>query len=359
MSLRRFLLTVSTVLLATGFPCVVFGAPQDLPIRGLHLMAPSPDDVPLLVDFIEKDLAKEGVNTLILEINYQFEFTRYPQLRGDKALSRDQVKSIVTACKKAGIELIPQFNCVGHQSWAKNTFPLLTEFPEFDETPGKYPENEGIYCRSWCVRHEKVNEVVHPLLEELAEAFEATSFHIGMDEVFLLGEDDCPRCRGRSKAELFAQAVNGLHEFLSTRGIKVWMWGDRFLDGNVTGIGEWEAATNDTALAIDLVAKDIVICDWHYEYSPPTAGYFALKGFNVVLSPWRKVDVALNHLKQIRDLRASAPDLVAQRAQGILHTTWSDAGTFVRAYRNEEGVRESTRESAACFKQLFAAMRRQ
>lgn len=359
MSLRRFPLTLCSVFLCVGFPLFALETPQDLPVRGLHLMVPAPEDVPLLVDFIEKDLAKEGVNTLILEVNYAYQFTRYPQLAGEKALSREQVQSILAACKKAGIELIPQFNCVGHQSWAKKTFPLLTEFPEFDETPGKYPENEGIYCRSWCVRHDKVNEVVHSLIEELAEAFEAKSFHIGMDEVFLLGEDDCPRCRGRNKAELFAYAVNGLHEFLSTRGIKVWMWGDRFLDGRITGIGEWEAAFNETAPAIDLVAKDIVICDWHYEYSPPTAAYFALKGFDVVLSPWRKVDVALGHLKQVRNLRASAPKLVAQRAQGILHTTWSDAGTFVRAYRNEEGVRESTRESAACFKQLYADIRGQ
>lgn len=34
------------------------------------------------------------------------------------------------------------------RSWAKSTGALLRAHPEFDETPGKYPQNEGIYCRS-------------------------------------------------------------------------------------------------------------------------------------------------------------------------------------------------------------------
>ena len=63
------------------------------------------------------------------------------------------------------------------------------------------------------------------------------------------------------------------------------MWGDRFLDGELTGLGKWEASMDDTAPAIDLVPKDIVICDWHYESAPPTAVYFAIKGFNVVSHP--------------------------------------------------------------------------
>jgi hypothetical protein len=36
----------------------------------------------------------------------------------------------------------------------------LRAHPEFDETPGKYPSNEGIYCRSYCPLHPQVHDVV-------------------------------------------------------------------------------------------------------------------------------------------------------------------------------------------------------
>ena len=35
-----------------------------------------------------------------------------------------------------------------------------------------------------------------------------------MDEVFLVVSDQCPRCRGKSPAEVFTTAVNDLHAHL-------------------------------------------------------------------------------------------------------------------------------------------------
>jgi len=96
------------------------------------------------------------------------------------------------------------------------------------------------------------------------------------DEVFLLGDDDCPRCKGKDKAELFAQEVISLHDHLARSKRTMWRWGDRLLDGESTGFGEWEASTNKTHGALGRIPKDIVICDWHYEralqcdLTPPT-----------------------------------------------------------------------------------------
>ena len=43
------------------------------------------------------------------------------------------------------------------------------------------------------------------------------------------------------------------------------------LDGYATGLGMWEASHNETHMAIDLIPKDVVICDWHYERADKTA----------------------------------------------------------------------------------------
>jgi hypothetical protein len=330
------------------------------PIRGLHLSAPSADDLPLALRFIREALPKEGVNVLVLEFNYKFQFTKHPEIAEPGALSADQVKQLAEACKAVGVRQIPQINLLGHQSWAKNTGALLRAHPEFDETPGKYPQNEGIYCRSYCPLHPQVHDVVFDLIDELADAAGADAFHVGMDEVFLLGEDDCSRCKGKDKAELFAQEVRTLRDHLAQSKREMWMWGDRFLDGENTGIGKWEAAINQTHRAIDLVPKDIVICDWHYERALPTTEYFAVKGFPVLASPWRKPDVALAELDAIRRVRTHATDAIANRMKGVLQTTWVGMAPFARAYFGEPiDPRSATNvmESLTTFRALFRELR--
>jgi len=339
--------------------CAAAAEAQTLPIRGIHLSAPGPDEIALAERFIQEALPKEGVNVLVLEFNYRYQFTRRPEVVDGRALSPADVKRLAAAARAAHVRLVPMINLLGHQSWAKTTFGLLRSHPEFDETPGKYPGNEGIYCRSYCPLHPQVHEVVFDLIDELAEVTEADAFHVGMDEVFLIGEDDCPRCRGRNKAELFAGEVRALRDHLAGANRSLWMWGDRFLDGETTGIGEWEAAKNGTAPAIQLVPKDIVICDWHYNVAHPTAPYFALHGLNVVSSPWRRPSVALRQLDLMRNVRMNSAPAVAARMQGMLQTTWVGFGAFARAYFGEETRNTNAMEAVVTFRELFRELRKE
>lgn len=342
--------------LGIGICCLALSldaAPPSPPIRGLHLMAPKPEEMPLALRFIREGLPKEGVNVLVLEFDYRYQFTKRPEVAEPDSLSRDDVRQLAAACRLAGVRLIPQINCLGHQSWAKTTNALLRSHPEFDETPGKYPGNEGIYCRSYCPLHPGVHQVLFDLIDELADAAEADAFHVGMDEVFLIGENDCPRCKGKDKAELFAQEVRALHDHLAAGKRTLWMWGDRFLDGETTGLGEWEASTNRTYPAIHMVPKDIVICDWHYDRAVPTPEYFAVEGFPVLACPWRKPDVALAQLQAIRAVRAHATEAVAARMQGVLATTWCDLGQFVKAYFGESPVDVQAAEAVNTFRALL------
>ncbi len=212
------------------------------------------------------DLAKLGVNVIIAEINYGYEYESHPELQGNKPSKREHIKRLLGECRKHNVRLIPQFQCLGHQSWRKNVFPLLVKYPQFDETIGQHPGNEQIYCRSWCPLHPQVNRIVFDLMDELIFVFEADALHVGMDEVFLIGENSCPRCKGQNKAKLFAKAVNDYHNHLVKRHkIEMLMWGDRLIDAGKINYGKWEASANGTAGAINMIPKDIIICDWHYE----------------------------------------------------------------------------------------------
>jgi hypothetical protein len=252
-------------------------------------------------------------------------------------------------------------NCLGHQSWAKRTGRLLEKHPEFDETPGKFPENKDIYCRSYCPLHPDVHKVLFNLIDELCDACNAKSFHVGMDEVFILADPDCPRCAGKSPAQLFATEVQTLHSHLHSKHYRMWMWGDRFLDGKATHLGKWEASENGTQAAVDLVPKDIVICDWHYDTAPNTPQFFASKGFDVVICPWRKAKVGLDELQHMRELRHNSDAAVSRHALGVVQTTWCGLPRFASAYRTlTPGAvpeKNSAAESADCFAQVFGAMR--
>lgn len=354
--MNRKLAVLTFLILTAGVPRGAVTGP--LPVRGIHLRVVKPEEIPRAVQFVREVLAKEGVNVLVLEVGYHYQYQKRPEVTDPNPISREDLQELAAACREAGIRLIPGINLLGHQSWAKTTHGLLRAHPEFDETPGRYPNNEGIYCRSYCPLHPKVHEVIFDLIDELVEASGADAFHAGMDEVFLLGDDDCPRCKGKNKAELFAQEVRTLYDHLAQSNRKLWLWGDRFLNGEVTGIGKWEASTTGTEAAIRMVPKDIVVCDWHYERAVPTPAWFAMEGFPVLTAPWRKPEVALAQLEMVRSARKNSTNAIASRMQGVLQTTWTSMGQFMRAYYGEATAGDRTTEVVRCFKELFAELRK-
>jgi hypothetical protein len=285
--------------------------------RGIQLGVGDDKSAQALATEIPK-LAVLGVNVLVIEIDYQFAFQSLPGLGSEKGLTKEGAARLARACREQGIRPIPLFNCLGHQSWAKTTFPLLVKYPEFDETPGQFPDNKDIYCRSWCPQHPDVNRVVFALMDELVDAFSADALHVGLDEVLLIASEHCPRCKGGDPAKLFAKAVNDLHAHLvGKRKVEMLLWGDRLLDAGVVGYGEWESAKNGTHRAIDLVPKDLIVCDWHYEKMAEYKSIPLLleKGFRVWPSGWNKVEPT-------EALIAAAQKHRGGRMLGHLCTTW-------------------------------------
>jgi hypothetical protein len=292
-------------------------AGESKPWRGIHVLITTRDKTEQLTEVVGQ-LANLGVNVIVTEINYGYEYQSHPELRTANPSKKEDIQKLVAECRRYHIHLIPQFQCLGHQSWSKHTFPLLAKYPQFDETPGEHPSNEGIYCRSWCPLHPEINPVVFRLMDELIAVFEADALHVGMDEVFLIGEDACPRCKGKEKAKLFAKAVNDCHKYLvAKKNLEMLMWGDRLINANKIDYGKWEASANGTAGAIDLIPKDIIICDWHYEPRETYASIpmFLEKGFRVWPAGWRKLEAT-------KALVAYSRNLNSRKMLGHLNTTW-------------------------------------
>lgn len=337
-----------------------------LPTRGFCIAAPQPKQLDTFLKFINEELAPRQVNTLILRVDFNYEYDSHRELRDSIALSKRDVRKLVKACQKHNIRLIPQINLLGHQSWASTTYNLLRVYPQFDETPHvkmpekySWPNPDGLYCKSYCPLHPDVHAVVFDLVDELCDAFETNAFHAGMDEVFYIGDDKCPRCSGRDKAELFAGEVTTIRNHLAEKNRKLWIWGDRLIDGKTTGIGMWEGSFNNTHRAIDLIPKDVMICDWHYERPDQTAVYFAMKGFQVVTCPWRKPGFAVLQTQDMVKFRKSATPQMKERFQGMMQTVWSGAGAFLDEFYGVKVNSEAGDNTPSnCFKALYSEIKR-
>jgi len=289
--------------------------------QALHLIGPRPEKLDVTRKLISEVLEPMGFNVLILEVNYGFQYQSHPEL-ACRGLDRKQARELTAFCRKHQIRLIPLFNCLGHQSWGSNTFALLKKCPQFDETPRVPADNQGIYCREWCPSHPEVDKVVLDLLDELIDAFDADAVHVGMDEVFLIGDEHCPRCKGKDVSRLFAGVVNRLHQHLVERkGVEMLMWGDRLLDAKKFSYGKWESSATGSHGAVDRIPNSVIVCDWHYTLRDdyPSVRFFQEKGFRVLPATWKNPEPAV---ALIRTARREATD----RMLGILFTGWSVGG---------------------------------
>jgi Glycosyl hydrolase family 20, catalytic domain len=336
-----------------------------LPIRGFCIDIPRPAGLDSFLRFINEELAPRKVNTLFLLVDYRYQFKSHPELADSFALSNAEAKRIVAVCKTNNIRIIPQINLLGHQGWEEHPGKLLQAYPQFDETPWvknpeKYiwPNADNLYCRSYCPLYPGIHDILFAVIDELCDAFETTAFHGGMDEVFYLGESKCPRCGGMDQSVLFAGEVRAIHDHLAQSHRELWIWGDRLLDGKTTGLGQWEASYNNSYRAIDLIPKDVVICDWHYDRPDKTAVYFAMKGFHVVTCPWRNSSYGVTQVDDMVAFREGSTPEMKTRFLGIVETTWSSTQSFLNGYY---GVGQKTapkgpaRDQTAwkCFRDVF------
>jgi len=310
--------------------------------KGIVLTAPQPykKEVSDVAEFIEKILAPSGVNLIVLQTRYRYRFQRHPECMGYDPLSLEDVKLLLTVCRRNGIRLVPKMNLFGHQSGIHNTpsdgilhglasgsldFPdgLLRAYPMFSEP---YGDMEFVYSKHLCPTHPLLPSILFDLADELIDAFEADGIHIGCDEAFLIGM--CERCRQTPPHILFADYINMLSGHFASRGVETMLWSDRLLGTESSGYpNRYEASANGTEKAIELVSKDLLCCDWHYEKydAYKSVDIFADHGLRMMVSPWKNLENAKAFLDY-----AAAHD--RGHIEGYLQTTWCSSGELARHY---------------------------
>ena len=205
--------------------------------------------------------------------------------RREKALSVEQFKGVVTYARLKGLIVIPELKFL-----SKQQFLFGGSFPEFMRNAATYdPERRALY-----------SNVVFPLLDEIIELIGPQAIHIGHDEV--AGFDRRSREKWLAQgqeilpASLFLKDVKFIHDFLASRNVETWMWGDMLLDSKQFSYyyrrsgGVHGGSGGYGKPLLSALPKSVVVCDWHYfgdQEDFPSLVVFQNEGFRVLGATWK------------------------------------------------------------------------
>ena len=98
--------------------------------KGIVLTAPLTKEVDDVVEFIDKYLAPNGCNLIVMQIRYRYRFRLHPECQGYDPLSCNDVKKLVNVCKKHNIRLHHTDNpAIGAHCLRINIAPCFQNMP--------------------------------------------------------------------------------------------------------------------------------------------------------------------------------------------------------------------------------------
>ncbi|MHC4713991.1 MAG: family 20 glycosylhydrolase [Planctomycetota bacterium] len=179
---------------------------------------------------------------------------------GGGSVEKDDLRHLSEVAAKYGLEIVPEIQSLAHVYYIACARRDLAETPEM-----AWPD-------SYCPSNPESYKVLFDIIDEYVEVLQPKRVHIGHDE-WRAGAF-CPLCKGKDTGELYARDVLKIHEYLKSKGLETWMWGDHFVDRhNRFGRG-WSEGTvvryekPDTTSARDIIAaetSDIHITNWSGE----------------------------------------------------------------------------------------------
>jgi len=292
--------------------------------RGLWLgEANGEQPVEPIKTIIRRIMARYKLNVLVFGYDFAvFRWDHRPELNGRRScLSMKDLGGLADLARDNFIEFIPAFPS-----------KFVTGLPKDQAAAIVESSDPSLKCNAYCPSNPKSYELIFDLFDQMIQATKPRYFHIVHDEMNCMGL--CDKCRGVGNHKLLAQDVTRLRDWLAARNIRAMMCGDMLLEeARWKPLGVQHANSDahlNTHGAVDLIPRDIIINDWHYEVCKeyPTLAYFREKGFDVVASPWYAHECCY----QI------AQDAAKAKALGVMVTSWGWLYTLSAAATSLTGM---------------------
>jgi len=286
-------------------------AQNDFVIKGFHLdLRIQVMTMDALRNFVLK-LKQSGINTLIMEWEATYPFSKHPLIPNKYAYSKSEIVSFIKYCNDAGIDVIPLQQSFGHVEYILRHY----RYAQLREDQKNYSQ----VCPS---QPELDKRLFTDLFTELASTHPSKYFHIGGDETYLLGH--CPLCKKKAAKEgiskLYIDHIRMLCDIVIKLGRRPVLWADIALKHPE---------------ALSLLPKETIFIDWNYgwdlnrfgDHSKLLQSGFEIWGApgsrshpdNYFLTMWEK------HFNNIRDFVPAARKM---NYKGIVMTSWSTSGGY-------------------------------
>lgn len=223
-----------------SYPCVSH--------RSLRVFLPPKTDMDYFYKLIDM-MAHLGYNGLLLQIGASMEFKRHPELNeawvrysesinskpedyrsfvrgyyrpkdsihtcngGGEIFSQDEMRELAKYCRERFVEIIPEVPSLSHSEYICVAHP---ELRECDDEP---------YAATACPSNPELNKLVFDLYDEVIDVFDCKSLHIGHDEWWVM--NICDKCKDKDPVDLFVDNVLESYNYLKSKGVKTYMWGDK------------------------------------------------------------------------------------------------------------------------------------
>ncbi len=168
---------------------------------------------------------------------------------------------VIAYAKKRNIVIIPQINTLGHNRLIPRYIPEISA-----KHPDGTPKKMG-YCTANPATMELIYKWTDYMIDEYIAPFGNDEIHFGLDEVGPAFKCECPKCKDKSRTDIFLDFAIEVIKYSKKRGMKsVFLCHDMFL--------ELDAVTDGNKQRfVDAGVDDVAVLDW-WCYEDPTAGLF-------------------------------------------------------------------------------------
>lgn len=259
-------------------------------------------------------LAELKINTLTYYTEHVVRTEKHPEFAPPGgALSIAEWKELSEYAKEYYIELIPNFQSLGHAEKV-----LLS--PKYQNIA----ESNTMYA----LTNPETLEFMRDIYTEMSPAFESKFFHVNCDETFDLGRGpSAEKVKELGAGRVYVDYMNQLSAILKDNGKCMMMWGDIVLQHPEV---------------LDILTKETVMMTWEYSDYDSYSKWidpFVEKGFDFIVCPGvlNSSRISPNYKMAIPNLRKFIKQGIEKGAMGVLNTVW-DEGSLQTFDRDWYGV---------------------
>ncbi|MBR4059932.1 MAG: family 20 glycosylhydrolase [Lachnospiraceae bacterium] len=272
-------------------------------IRGIHVALPDKAQIPFLKKLIKYVLVPMRYNTIYVEIASALRYDNFPEINeawlnaiekyekgewpkpphygyvGRDIWEKSEVQELCKYMESYGIEVVPEVQSFSHSQYITMAYPDLAEKIAIKKSDGDTDLNEEdalpskFYPPSLCPSHPDYYKIIFGIMDEVIEAFKPKRFlHIGHDELWDLGK--CSKCSKIPRADIFAEEVTKVNEYVKSKNLKTIMWSDML-----------QPRSHCVPNAINKIPKDIIMMDfvWYFFLDKEPEVKLLEHGFDVIM----------------------------------------------------------------------------